>query len=209
MIGSAPVDIATVRLPGWYRPDPGRVSELAFILFSGEGEAIRMSRITNGRWVTAALGTASSAALSAADTVYCATPAWHPSTLLMSVGGAIAGGARVALASGATQDAGAFWDEVRRSGATVASYTWTMLDGLVNAPPSRASATIRCGCSSGRGCRAACGGASRSGSARARARVLRLDRDRGDPRQPVGRQAGRDGAAAPGTPEVRWPHMTR
>jgi putative long chain acyl-CoA synthase len=134
-IGGEPVDVATVRLPRWYRPDPGRVSELAFILFTGEGEAIRMSRITNGRWVTAALGTASSAALSSADTVYCVTPAWHPSTLLMSVGGAIAGGARVALASEQRQDPGAFWEEVRRCGATVASYTWTMLDGLVNAPP--------------------------------------------------------------------------
>jgi putative long chain acyl-CoA synthase len=133
-IGAEPIDVATVRLPRWYRPDPGRVSELAFILFTAEGEAIRMSRITNGRWVTAALGTASSAALSSADTVYCVTPAWHPSTLLMSVGGAIAGGARVALAAREPQDAGAFWDEVRRCGATVASYTWAMLDGLVNAP---------------------------------------------------------------------------
>ena len=134
-IGSDPVDVAGVRLPRWYRPDPGRASELAFILFTGEGEAIRMSRITNGRWVTAALGTASSAALSSADTVYSVTPAWHPSTLLMSVGGAIAGGARVALAAGARRDAGAFWEEVRRCGATVASYTWAMLDELVNAPP--------------------------------------------------------------------------
>jgi putative long chain acyl-CoA synthase len=134
-IGAEPVDVATVRLPRWYRPDPGRVSELAFILFTAEGEAIRMSRITNGRWVTAALGTASSAALSSSDTVYCVTPAWHPSTLFMSVGGAIAGGARVALAAGEPQDAGAFWDEVRRCGATVASYTWAMLDGLVNAAP--------------------------------------------------------------------------
>jgi len=134
-IGRQPVDVAAVRLPRWYRPDPGRVSELAFILFTGDGEAIRMSRITNGRWVTAALGTASSAALSSSDTVYCATPAWHPSTLLMSVGGAIAGGARVAIAAGERRHAGTFWDEVRRTGATVASYTWAMLDVLVNAPP--------------------------------------------------------------------------
>ncbi len=134
-IGSDSIDVATVRLPRWYRPDPGRVSELAFIMFTGDGEQIRMSRITNGRWVTAALGTASSAALSSSDTVYCATPAWHPSTLLMSVGGAIAGGARVAIAAEEQQQAGAFWDEVRRCGATVASYTWAMLDMLVNAPP--------------------------------------------------------------------------
>jgi len=134
-VGGEPVDLAPVRLPRWYRPDPGRVSELALILFTGEGEAIRMSRITNGRWVTAALGTASSAALSAADTVYCMTPVWHPSALLMSIGGAVAGGSRVALAAGGARDAAAFWDEVRRGGVTVASYTWTMLHGLLSAPP--------------------------------------------------------------------------
>ena len=53
-----------------------------------------MSRITNGRWALSAFGTASSAALSARDTVYSVTPLYHPSGLMMSVGGAVAGGAR-------------------------------------------------------------------------------------------------------------------
>jgi putative long chain acyl-CoA synthase len=51
----------------------------------------------------------------------------------MSIGGAIAGGARLALAS--QFDPSTFWDEVRRYGVTVASYTWTLLDDLVEAPP--------------------------------------------------------------------------
>ena len=58
-----------------------------------------MSRITNGRWAMSAFGTASSAALSSADTVYSVTPLYHPSGLMMSVGGAIAGGARLAMAA--------------------------------------------------------------------------------------------------------------
>jgi putative long chain acyl-CoA synthase len=51
----------------------------------------------------------------------------------MSIGGAIAGGARLAMAT--TFDPTTFWDETRRYGVTVASYTWTMLHDLVEAPP--------------------------------------------------------------------------
>ena len=122
-----------VSLPRWYRANPGRASDLAFVLFAGEGEDVRMSRVTNRRWVTSALGTASSAALSSADTIYSVTPLYHPSGLMMSVGGAIAGGARLALAS--QFDPATFWEEVRRYGVTVASYTWTLLHDLVEAPP--------------------------------------------------------------------------
>jgi putative long chain acyl-CoA synthase len=127
------IDPAGVRLPAWYSPNPGRASDLAFVLFTGEGENTRMSRITNGRWVTSALGTASSAGLTSADTVYSVTPLHHPSGLMMSIGGAIAGGARVAMAR--RFDPATFWEEVRRYGVTVASYTWTMLDELVDAAP--------------------------------------------------------------------------
>jgi putative long chain acyl-CoA synthase len=127
------IDPAVVELPKWYRPNPGRASELAFILFTGEGESVRMSRITNRRWVTSAFGTATSAALSEADTVYSVTPLYHPSALMMSVGGAIAGGARLAMAT--DFEPSRFWEEVRRYGVTVASYTWTLLHDLVEAPP--------------------------------------------------------------------------
>ena len=159
------IDVARVRLPKWYRPDPGRAGDLAFILFTGEGEQTRMSRITNRRWVTSAFGTASSAALTADDTVYSVTPLYHASGLMMSVGGAITGGARLAMAT--AFEPSTFWEEVRRYGVTVATYTWTLLHDLVQAPPgARASATTRCGCSSGRGCRAACGAASSGASLR-------------------------------------------
>jgi putative long chain acyl-CoA synthase len=91
-----------------------------------------MSRITNRRWAQSAFGTASSAALTRADTVYSVAPIHHPSGLMMSVGGAIVGGARLAMAR--KFDVATFWEEVRRYGVTVASYTWTMLDEVVEAP---------------------------------------------------------------------------
>ena len=126
------IDPAAVKLPRWYRPNPGRAGEEAFIVFSGEGENTRMSRITNRRWAQSAFGTASSAALTRADTLYSVTPIHHPSGLMMSTGGAIVGGARLAMAR--EFDVSTFWEEVRRYGVTVASYTWTLLDDVVEAP---------------------------------------------------------------------------
>ncbi len=52
---------------------------------------------------------------------------------MMSIGGAIVGGARLAVAR--KFDVSTFWEEVRRYGVTVASYTWTMLAEAVEAPP--------------------------------------------------------------------------
>ncbi len=127
------IDPDAVSLPGWYRPNPGRASDLAFVVFTGEGARTRMSRISNRRWALSAFGTASSAALGSADTVYSVTPLYHPSGLMMAIGGAIAGGARLAMAS--TFDPSTFWEEARRYGVTVASYTWTLLHDLAEAPP--------------------------------------------------------------------------
>lgn len=127
------IDPDEVELPGWYKPNPGRARDLAFITFTGSGERTRPNRITNRRWVLSAFGTASSAALTDADTVYSVTPVYHPSGLMVSLGGAIAGGARIAMAR--SFDPATFWDEVRRYGVTVGSYTWTMLGELVEAPP--------------------------------------------------------------------------
>ena len=127
------IDPARVTLPAWFRPNPGRASDLAFILFTGDEDNTRMSRITNRRWVASAFGTASSAALTSADTVYSVTPLYHPSGLMMGIGGAISGGARLAMASSFEPER--FWDEVRRYGVTVATYTWTLLHDLVEAPP--------------------------------------------------------------------------
>src|SRR5205807_3916560 len=127
------IDPRAVSLPRWYRPNPGRAGDVAFIVFTGEGEGTRMSRITNRRWAMSAFGTASSAALGSGDTVYSVTPLYHPSGLMMSIGGAVAGNARLAMA---TQfEPSTFWEEARRYGVTVASYTWTLLHDLVEAPP--------------------------------------------------------------------------
>jgi len=130
------IDPDAVEVPAWYVPNPGRAGDLAFLVFSGEGERTRVSRITNGRWALSAFGTASAAALTSADTVYAVTPIHHPSGLLMSIGGAIAGGARIALAR--RFDPETFWQEVRRYGATVSAYTWTMLHEIVTAPENPA-----------------------------------------------------------------------
>lgn len=126
------IDPGAVQLPRWYRPNPGRASELAFILFSGEDETTRVNRITNQRWALSAFGTATSAALGEADTVYSVTPPYHPSGLMTTLGGAIAGGARLAMAR--RFDAATFWEEVRRYGVTVVSYTWAMVHDLLAAP---------------------------------------------------------------------------
>src|SRR5690606_41366430 len=80
------IDPESVELPGWYRPNPGLARDLAFILCSRSGGQTVPKLITNHRWALSAFGTASAAALTSADTVYCITPLHHPSGLLTSVG---------------------------------------------------------------------------------------------------------------------------
>jgi putative long chain acyl-CoA synthase len=121
-----------VSIPAWYRPNPRRAAEVAFVLFTGEGKNTKAMVITNRRWALSALGTASAAALKPSDAVYSVTPLYHASALLMAAGGAIAAGARFALASGTDQDT--FWEEVRRYGATHVSYTWTSLREITYGP---------------------------------------------------------------------------
>jgi putative long chain acyl-CoA synthase len=127
------IDPDQVELPAWYHANPDRAGDVAFVLFTGEGAGIKALHITNKRWALSALGTASAAALKPGDTVYSTTPVHHSSALLMSIGGAVAGGARFAMASAG--DPATFWAEVRRYGATHVSYTWTSLREVVNAPP--------------------------------------------------------------------------
>lgn len=126
------IDPDQVAVPSWYSPNPGRARDLAFMVFTGEGEGTRVKRITNRRWAVSAFGTASAASLARSDTVYSVAPIYHPAGLLTSAGGAVAGGARLALAAGF--DPETFWDEVRRYGVTVVSYTWTQLRPLVDGP---------------------------------------------------------------------------
>lgn len=122
---------ALVQVPDWYVPNPGKASDLAFLLFTGEGTTTRCHPVTNGQWARSAYGTASAAKLSSADTVYSVTPLHHAAGLLTSVGGALAGGSRLAIAT--SYDPQTFWAEVRRYGVTVVSYTWTLLRDLIEA----------------------------------------------------------------------------
>ncbi len=126
------VDPDKVRVPSWYDPNPGRAGDIAVVLFSGRDDQLRMRRITNRRWALAAFGTASAAALTSRDTVYCCTPLHHPTGALVCLGGALAGGARLAVAT--RFEPATFWDEVRRYGVTVVFYAGAMLAELVHAP---------------------------------------------------------------------------
>jgi putative long chain acyl-CoA synthase len=128
------IDPDAVTLPAWYRADAGRARDLAFIyVTSGQFEAPRAMRVTNRRWAFSALGAAAAATLTTRDTVYCCLPLHHPSGSLVAAGSALAGGARLALAS--SFDPVTFWDEVRRYGVSVVYYAGEMCRRLVDAGP--------------------------------------------------------------------------
>ncbi|WP_299021175.1 AMP-binding protein [uncultured Dietzia sp.] len=126
------IDPEDVELPRWYRPDPGRAGDLAFVVFTRSSGTWQSKLVTNHRWALSAFGTASAARLTSASTVYCLSPLHHPSGLLTAVGGAVAGGARIALSHGF--DPATFDEEIRRYGVTVVSYTWAMMRELVSRP---------------------------------------------------------------------------
>lgn len=71
--------------------------------------------------------------------MYCWTPIQHPTGLMVSIGAALVGGARLAIADGFT--AATFWDEVRPYGASVVFYTGSMCRELVDAPGDPAERT--------------------------------------------------------------------
>ena len=127
------VDPEAVPPPPWYRPDPGRARDLAMVIVSGGGFATpRASRITNRRWAFSALGAAATCTLTNRDTVYCCLPLHHPTAILVAAGSALAGGARLALATQFRPDV--FWREVRRYGVTIVFYAGEMCRSLVHAP---------------------------------------------------------------------------
>ncbi|MFY1621502.1 AMP-binding protein, partial [Micromonospora sp. WMMD736] len=126
------IDPDQVELPGWYRPNPGLARDVAFVAFSLSGEQLVARQITNFRWALSAFGTASAANLGRGDTVYCLTPLHHQSGLLVSLGGAVVGGARIALSRGLQPDR--FVQEIRQYGVTVVSYTWAMLREIIDDP---------------------------------------------------------------------------
>ncbi|MGI9126233.1 MAG: acyl-CoA synthetase [Mycobacterium sp.] len=127
------IDPDAVELPGWYRPNPSYARDVAFVVFSaiGGGELVP-KQITNYRWALSAFGTASAAALTRNDTVYCLTPLHHQSGLLVSLGGSVVAGSRIALSRGLCPER--FLDEVRQYGVSVVTYTWSMLSQVVDAP---------------------------------------------------------------------------
>lgn len=127
------VDPAAVALPPWFRADPGRARDLAMVfVVGGVHDAPRASRITNRRWAFSALGAAATCTLTNRDTVYCCLPLHHPTGQLVAAGSALAGGARLALASRFAPDT--FWQEVRRYGVSVVYYAGDMARALVHAP---------------------------------------------------------------------------
>ena len=106
--------------------------DLAFVAFSTVGGELVARQITNFRWALSAFGTASAANLGRGDTVYCLTPLHHQSGLLVSLGGAVVGGTRIALSRGLRPDR--FVQEIRQYGVTVVSYTWAMLREVIDDP---------------------------------------------------------------------------
>ncbi len=129
------IDPDAVELPGWYESNPGCARDLALIMLTaGRGKKPRAAKITNRRWAFSAYGTAAACTLSPGDTVYCCLPLHHPAGMLVAVGGGLVGGSRLALSTGFDPDA--FWDDVRRYGATVVFYAGEMLRELLRAEPS-------------------------------------------------------------------------
>ncbi|MCW2516488.1 MAG: poly(3-hydroxyalkanoate) synthetase, partial [Mycobacterium sp.] len=126
------IDPDVVALPGWYRPNPGSARDLAYVAFATVGGELVARQITNFRWALSAFGTASAANLGSGDTVYCLTPLHHQSGLLVSLGGAVVGGTRIALSRGLRPDR--FVHELRQYGVTVVSYTWAMLREVIDDP---------------------------------------------------------------------------
>ncbi|MFV0495946.1 acyl-CoA synthetase [Mycobacterium sp.] len=126
------IDPDLVELPAWYRPNPGFARDQAFVVFNAAGGQLTAKQITNYRWALSAFGTASTASLDNKDTVYCLTPLHHESGVLVSLGGAVVGGARIALSRGL--DPEQFVAEVRQYGVSVVSYTWAMLREVVDDP---------------------------------------------------------------------------
>ena len=127
------IDPDAVELPGWYRPNPSYARDVAFVVFSAiGGGALEPKQITNYRWALSAFGTASAAALNRNDTVYCLTPLHHPSGLLVSLGGAVVAGSRIALSRGLNPKR--FLEEVRQYGVSVVTYTWAMLGEVIDDP---------------------------------------------------------------------------
>jgi putative long chain acyl-CoA synthase len=138
--GTAPpdtldLDALEAELPAGFAQNPGRAADLAFLLFtSGTTGQPKAARVSNRRWLMAATGAAAGCDLAPTDTVYCCLPIHHGTGLLLAVGGALIGGSRLALAPRFSTRG--FWEDVRRTGATVVFYVGELCRYLISAPPS-------------------------------------------------------------------------
>ncbi|MCB9521327.1 MAG: long-chain-acyl-CoA synthetase [Myxococcales bacterium] len=127
------IDVAGFEFPPEVALDAGKGGDLAMLLFtSGTTGLPKAARITNRRWALGALGTAAACRLTSNDTVYLCLPLHHATAVLVAVGGALVGGARLALAPRFSTTS--FWSDVRRYGATVVFYVGELCRYLVNAP---------------------------------------------------------------------------
>lgn len=127
------------QLPNGIEVDGGRARDLGYVLLrphDADGR-LRPMPVTNHRWALSAIGAAAACEIKPSDTVFCPLPLQHPTGLLVGVGAALAGGARLALTTPtpgahglpATEELLA---EIRRTGATVVFYAGEILRALVN-----------------------------------------------------------------------------
>lgn len=127
------IERGVAELPTGVEPDPGRGRDLAMLIFtSGATGLPRAARITNMRWAASGLASAAACRLTPLDSIYLCLPLHHSTAMLAAVGGALQGGARLALAPRFSVQS--FWSDVRRSGASVVFYVGEIVRYLTNAP---------------------------------------------------------------------------
>ncbi len=152
------VDVENVTLPGSLHLDASHARDLAMILLRPRGDGtLRAAPVTNHRWALSAFGAAAVCTLKPGDTVYSAIPLHHPTGILVAVGAALAGGARLALGEPpsvpAELDGRELLTEIRRTGATVVFYAGEMLRALLSTPETRGDRTLPVRLFAGSGCR--------------------------------------------------------
>ncbi|MCU1647863.1 MAG: acyl-CoA synthetase [Nocardia sp.] len=110
------VDTSAVRLPDWYRPNPGTADEVAFLAVTFATSTPTVERITNRQWAVRAYAAVPTTGIDYRDTLYCAGALSDPH-VLTEIGAALVSGARIALASEASPEQ--IESEARRYGASL------------------------------------------------------------------------------------------
>lgn len=135
------IDPEAVTIPESAPLDAGRARDLTHLLLRPSHDGtLRAAPVTNARWALSAYGAAAACTIQPKDTVFCGVPLHHPTGLLVSVGAALVGGARLAL--GRVVDGKQLLTDVRRSGATIVFYAGEMLRLLLDVPPSSGDRTL-------------------------------------------------------------------